>query len=366
MIKRKIKFIPWSKPKLFGLEKKLVTKAINTSWISGGKYIDLLELEFKKFLKVKHAFLVSNGTAAIHCAFLSLNLKVNDEIIVPGYGYMAAANIAKLMNIKIKFADVDRDTFCVSLDNIKKLKTKNTRVVVITHTYGNIHEVDKIKTWCSKNNIKLIEDAAEAMGSKFKKKFAGTFGDIGTFSLHATKNITTGEGGLVVTNNDKIASLIKLYRSHGVLKKRYYHIVPGHNFRITNFQAAMGLAQMKNKKKIFLKRKIIFMNYKKELDNNKFIIQKIDSKSDFVPWTQAIYFKNKKINYEKISYYLMKKGIETRNGFYSANRLPIYKVKKSKISNSDFLSKNIICLPIFYDLKIKDVKKICSYLNHII
>jgi dTDP-4-amino-4,6-dideoxygalactose transaminase len=123
---------------------------------------------------------------------------------------------------------------------------------------------------------------------------------------------------------------------------------------------------MKNKKKIFLKRKIIFKNYKKELDNNKFIIQKINSKSDFVPWTQAIYFKNKKINYERISYHLMKKGIETRNGFYSANRLPIYKVNKLKINNSDFLSRNIICLPIFYDLKKDEIKKICNYLNHMI
>jgi len=254
MIKQKKKFIPWSKPKLFGSEAKHVAQAINSTWISGGKYIDLLEREFKKFLKVKYALLVNNGTTAIHCALLSLKLKFDDEIIVPGYGYMAAANIARSMNMNIKFADVDKNTFCVSLENIKKKKTRKTKVVVITHTYGNVHEVQKIKSWCLKNNIKLIEDAAEALGSKFKNKFAGTFGDVGTFSLHATKNITTGEGGLVVTNNSKIASLLKLYRSHGVLEKRYYHIVPGHNFRITNFQAAMGLAQMKNRKKIFLKR----------------------------------------------------------------------------------------------------------------
>jgi len=360
---RKIKYIPWSQPKLFGLESQLVKKAITSSWISGGKYIDLLELKFKKFLKVKHAFLVSNGTAAIHCAFLSLNLKSGDEIIVPGYGYMAAANIGKLMNINIKFADVDRETFCVSLDYIKKLKTKKTKVVVITHTYGNLHQVQKIKIWCSKNNIRLIEDAAEALGSKFDNKFAGTFGDIGTFSLHATKNITTGEGGLVVTNSDKIASLIKLYRSHGILKKRYYHIVPGHNFRITNFQAAMGLAQMKNKKKIFLRRKIIYECYKKELNNSIFKMQKINSQVNFIPWTQAIYFKNKKNGTKKISNNLTKIGVETRNGFYSANRLPIYKVSKSRIGNSDFLSRNVICLPIFYDLKISDIKRICNCLN---
>ena len=365
MAKNKIKFIPWSKPKLFGQETQLVSRAINTSWISGGKYIDLLENEFKKFLKVKHAILVSNGTAAIHCAFLSLNLKLNDEIIVPGYGYMAAANIAKLMNIKVKFADVDKETFCISLDNIKKIKNNKTKVVLITHTYGNIQEVQKIKTWCSRNNIKLIEDAAEAMGSKFKNKFAGTFGNIGTFSLHATKNITTGEGGLIVTNNNKIASLLKLYRNHGVLKKRYYHIVPGHNFRITNFQAAMGLAQMKNKKKIFLRRKVIYEIYKKELNKDIFQMQKINTEVNFIPWTLALYSKIKKISVNKISYNLRKQGIETRTGFYSANRLKIYDILNSRIDNSDFLSKNIICLPIFYDLKKKDIMMICKTINNL-
>jgi len=367
MKKSIINKIPWSKPKIFDLEKKLVSKAINSTWISGGKYIDLLEEAFKSYFNVRYAFLVSNGTAALHCSFLSLNLKSKDEIIVPGYGYMAAANIAKLMSINVKFADVDKDTFCISLGSIIKVRTNKTKAVVVTHTYGNINEIIKIKKWCKEKKILLIEDAAEAIGSKFKKKLAGTFGDVGTFSLHATKNITTGEGGLIITNDKKIASLIKLYRSHGVLKKRYYHIVPGHNFRITNFQAAMGLAQMKNKNKIFEQRKKIYDIYKNMLDTNKFVLQKIHTDIDFIPWTLALYNKkNKLINANRIIENLKKKGVETRNGFYSANRLKIYNVEKKKISNSDFLSKNIICLPIFYDLKKNDIKKICNYLNHMI
>ena len=367
MKKNRIKKIPWSKPKIFGLEKELVSKAIDSTWISGGKYIDLLEQSFKKFFKKKYAFLVSNGTAALHCSFLSLNLKSKDEIIVPGYGYMAAPNIAKLMNLNVKFADVDKDTFCITLNAITKVKTNKTKAVVVTHTYGNIDEIIKIKKWCLENKILLIEDAAEAIGSRFKNKLAGTFGDVGTFSLHATKNITTGEGGLIITNDKKIASLVKLYRSHGVLKKRYYHTVPGHNFRITNFQAAMGLAQIKNKNKIFSKRKKIYNIYNEMLDKNKFKLQKIYSEVNYIPWTLALYCKkNNRININKIINDLKKKGIETRNGFYSANRLPIYKINKSKINNSDFLSRNIICLPIFYDLKINEIKRICNYLNYII
>ena len=208
-MKKKIpKIIPWSKPKIFGEENKLVNKAINSTWISGGEYIQKLEEQFRSFFTVKYAYLVSNGTAAIHATFLALNFKSNDEIIVPGFGYMAAANIAKLMNMKVKFADVDRDTFCVTLNNIKKLTSKKTIAVVVIHTYGNIFEIQKIKTWCKKKKIKLIEDAAEAICTRYKKKLAGTFGDVGTFSLHATKSITTGEGGLVITNNKKITSII--------------------------------------------------------------------------------------------------------------------------------------------------------------
>ena len=121
------------------------------------------------------------------------------------------------------------------------------------HTYGNINEIIKNKKFCKSKNIILIEDAAESFGSKYQKKLCGSIGDIGTFSLHATKNITTGEGGLILTNSKKIASKIKLYRSHGVTKKKYYHIVPGHNFRLTNFQAAMGMCNLEIEIEFFKK-----------------------------------------------------------------------------------------------------------------
>ena len=359
-------FIPWSKPKIFGLEKKLVVRAINTSWISGGEYIEKLENSLSNYFKTKYAFLVSNGTAALHCSLLSLELKKGDEIIVPGYGYMAAANISKLMNLKIKFADVDLNSFCVSLSNIKKQVTKKTKVVVVTHTYGNINEIYTIKKFCRSKNIIMIEDAAESFGSKYQKRLSGAIGDIGTFSLHATKNITTGEGGLILTNSKKLAVKIKLYRSHGVVKKRYYHIVPGHNFRLTNFQAGMGLAQFKNINKIYKKRKQIYNLYKLNIKNKNIVFQEIEKKVDFIPWTLAIYFKNNQNNkIEKLIKWFEKYKIETRSGFFSADRLPIYKINQKEIPNSNFLSKNIICLPIFYDLKKKEILYICEKLNNL-
>ena len=357
--------IPWSKPKLFGDEKKFMIDSIKSTWISGGKYIKKFENKFKKYVNVKYAFIVSSGTAAIHLSFLSIGLKPKDEIIIPSYGYMAAANIAKLMNLKIKFVDVDRKSYCISLKNIKKAYTKKTKAVVAINTYGNVFEISEIKSWCKKKNIKLIEDAAESLGSKYYEQHSGTFGDIGTYSLHATKNITTGEGGIVVTNEKNLADKIKLYRSHGVENVRYLHILPGHNFRITNIQASLGLAQLYKIKIITNKRKEIYNKYIKLLDKNKFNFQKIPKKTNFVPWTIAIHPKKKqKKNILEIIKILQKKGIETRNGFFSPNKIKYFKTKKKQsLKNSDHLSESIICLPFFVDLKNYEITKISKSIN---
>lgn len=354
------KFLPWANPKLFTLEKKLILKAIKSNWISGGLYIDKFEKKISQYLNIKYGYLTSNGTSAIHLAFLACNLKHGDEIIVPGFGYLAAANIANLMGLKIKFADVDKNTFCMNIETLKKQITKKTKAVVTINTYGNLHNLKELSFFLKKKKIIFIEDAAESFGSKIRNKQSGTFGDIGTFSFHATKNITTGEGGLIITDNKKIAENIKLYRSHGVKNKRYYHIVSGHNFRMTNFQAAMGYAQLSKINYIIKKRKQLYAKYLTEIKKLKtnIYIQKIDNDCNFVPWTFAIKIDNKfKFSRDKIITKLLKQNIETRNGFYSPNNLKIFK-KDNKLKNSDSLSKEIICLPLHLNMQTKDISQI--------
>jgi len=362
----KKKIIPWAKPFFFGLEKSYMLKALKSSWISGGPYVLELERLFKKKFNTKHAFAVNNGTSALHSAFLAADLKPGDEIIVPGYGYMAAANIANLMSLKVIFADVNKYTFCLDLKNLKKVISKKTKAVVTINTYGNVHDLDKIKNYLSKRKILFIEDAAESLGSKYKNKFAGTFGDIGTFSFHATKNITTGEGGMVITNNLKIAKKLSLYRSHGIKKIRYKHYVYGHNFRLTNLQAAIGVAQFKNLDKIINKRKEIYKWYLDKIDKEKFYFQKILEQTKIVPWTLALHIPNSiKLSRDKIMQGFLKKNIETRNGFYSADRLKIFDTTKS-LFNSNILSRKIICLPFFHEMTKKDVNDICKILNKLL
>lgn len=357
------KLIPWAKPYFFGQEKKYLLNAIKSTWISDGQYILKLEKIIKKKLKTNYAFAVNNGTSAIHLAFLAAGLKPGDEIIVPGYGYMAAANIAKLMNLKVRFADIDKRTFCLDLVNLKKSLTKKTKAVVTINTYGNVKDLDKIKKFLSSKKILFIEDAAESLCSKYKNKYAGTFGDMGTFSFHATKSIVTGEGGMVITNNSKLAKMLSLYRSHGVKKLRYKHYVHGHNFRLTNLQAAIGFAQFKNINKIVKKRQQIYKWYLKFINDEKICLQKFEDIKQAVPWTFAFYLNNSKYSRDEIIKKMREKKIETRNGFYSADRLKIFSANKNKLLNSNILSKKTICLPFFYEMSVKDVCKICKNIN---
>jgi perosamine synthetase len=357
--------IPWAKPKTNKKDRQHLNHAFKSNWISGGKYIYKLENLLKKKLKAKNMLVVSSGTAAIHLVYLAIGLKKGDEIIIPGYGYLAAANIAKHLNLKIIFADVDPNTFCVTESEIRKKTTSRTKAILITHTYGNMCEIDKIYSFAKKKGILLIEDAAEALFSKFKNKFAGTVGDFGIYSFQAVKTITTGEGGAVTFRERKNLNKLKLFRSHGVQNKRYFHLVPGHNFRLSNLLASIGYSQLIRIKKIIDNRKKVFSFYEKYLNKKKFKMQLITKNSFFVPWAVSIKINNafSQKKRDKIILSLKKRGIEARNGFYTPYELPIYPKKKLPISL--MLSRRIISLPLFESLSESKVKYICSVLNKV-
>jgi perosamine synthetase len=358
-----MKKIPWAQPSLNSTDKKYLIDSFNSNWISDGLYVRKLETNFAKLLKVNKILTVNNGTSAIHVVYLALGLKKGDEIIFPAYGYMAASNIALQFGIKPVFVDVDHETFCINVNNIKKKITKKTKLIVAINTYGNVCDFDELKKIKKDTGILILEDAAESLGSTFNDKQSGTFGDFGTFSLHATKIITTGEGGIVTTNNFKIYNKIKLYRNHGIDTKRYYHILPGGNFRLTNLQAAIGYSQLKRIESIKERRKEIFFLYKDFFKNNKNIqLQKFKKNVNPMIWTIAINLDSKKsINRDKIIRMMIKKNIETRNGFYSPNRLKIYnKYRSNDLKISDKISKYIICLPLYNDLSDKNVKYIAK------
>lgn len=364
------KFIPWAKPDLNSIDKKYLIKAFNSNWISGGSFVKNLEKSVSKFVNSKYAISVNNGTSAIDLIYNSIGLKPGDEIIVPGYGYMAASNLALQRGIKPIFCDVELDTFCIDPKKLEKKISKKTKIIVAINTYGNVCRMNEIKKIANKNNLYVIEDAAESFGSTLNKKQSGTFGDFGTFSFQATKTITTGEGGIVITSlNKNIYKTLTKYRNHGVDKKRYLHLLPGGNYRLTNLQAALGYSQLKRINKIKHKRKKIFEMYKSNLKSNKNInFQIFTDNVDPLVWTIGIRLNNKKkINRDKIIRQLYRLNIEARNGFYTPNKLEIYKKFYSNdLHNSDNLSNNVICLPLFNKLTEKEIIYICKKFNKII
>ena len=357
--------IPWTRPDFWGNEKNYVTKALESTWLSGGSYLDQFENEFKGILKKKYVLAVSNGTTAIHLAYLGLNIKPGDEIIIPGFCFQAAANIALHMGAKPVFAEVDKDTWCLDPQDVARRITHKTKAIVPVHTYGNSCDTDAVLQIARSNGISLMEDCAESLFSTYKGEQSGTLGLINTFSFQATKTITTGEGGLVVTDDDQLAEKMMLYRSHGMNRQKviYWHELPGHNFRLTNLQAALGVAQLEKKDLIIRERKRVYHAYLKYLSNmDGLILQKIHANVDPLIWAIALKLDTKAFSQgrDTVISQLKAAGIETRPGFYASSLLPIY--EKHSLPICEDISKNVISLPSFPTLQNEQIAFICDEL----
>lgn len=356
--------IPWAKPALWGNEKKYVADALDSLWISGGKYIEQLEDGFSGLFNKKYALAVCNGTAAIHLPYLSLGLRQGDEVIVPGFSFMAAANLALQMHLKPIFAEVDPKTWCLTAGTIENLITPNTKAVVPVHTYGNVCDMDDLVALAKAKNINIIEDCAEALFSKYNGHYCGTSGTVGCFSFQATKTLTTGEGGLVVTDDEELYRRMILYRSHGLgVRGTYGHILPGHNFRITNMQAAMGCAQFEKLEKITGERKRIHQSYRRVLERQQgFVLQHFPPSVDPVLWAFALKLDPKAFPQGRnaVIQQLKDKGIETRPGFTASSLLNIYKPHSLPVCED--LSRQVMSLPTYATLGEEEISFVCKVL----
>jgi perosamine synthetase len=341
--------------------KKYVNECLNSNWISSkGKFINLFENEFKKYTKIKYCATVSNATVGLHLALLALGIKSGDEIIVPTFTYIASVNCIKYVNAKPIFVDSDINNCQIDLIKLKKLVNKKTKAIIIPHLYGAVADLEQINKIRKQFNFYIIEDCAEALGSFYKKKHIGNFGDVSVFSFFGSKTITTGEGGMVCSNNKKIANEVIKLKGQGLKitadKPYYWHDRIGYNYRMTNICAAIGYSQIKIIDDILKKKRIIFESYKKQLcqlpinfiRDSKYVK---DSK-----WLVVIFLEKKS---KKLFQFLKKKKIETRPTFQLASKMPMYGVKK-KFPNAEELSKKGLCLPSYPDLQLKQIKYICD------
>jgi len=356
--------IPYSKPSICGKEADFVTDAIQSTWLSGGKYLGQLEKWFSDKLQSKHTLLVSNGTTALQLAYMGLGIGVGDEVIVPGFAFMAAGNLLNHIGATPVFADVDPHTWCMGVIDIEKKITDKTKAIVVIHTYGNVCDMDDIMTLANSKGIPVIEDGAEALFSRYNGKYCGTIGTIGTFSMHATKTITTGEGGFVLCDDDTVSELMSTIRSHGLPNRgSYNHVLAGHNFRMTNLQAAFGCAQVENADWVITERQRVYDTYKKLLTNQEGItLQAMTTGVDPVLWVVAI--KLDKNNFPQgrdgVVGQMNTDGIETRPGFVPSSRLGYF--KSHSVPNSEVLGETVMSLPTYPFLKDDEISLICERL----
>ena len=358
--------IPISKPFLGKEEKRAVLKVLDSGFLAQGPKVEEFEKRFAKYIGAKYAIATSSGTTALHIALLAHGIKKGDEVITSPFTFIASVNAILYCGAKPVFVDIGED-FNINPDLIKQKITRKTKVILVVHLYGYPAQMDKIMKIAKKYNLAVIEDACQAHGASIRGKKVGSFG-IGCFSFYPTKNMTTGEGGMITTNDKKIAETARLLRNHG-MKIRYYHDILGFNFRMTDIAAAIGLEQLKKLEK-FNKKRISNANYFNNNIKTKGIILPSVAKSYyhvFHQYTIRISNESSKSREEIIK-------ILSNNGIGSAiyYPLPVYGQKpyiklgyKNRFSVTEKYTKEVLSIPVHPSLTQRDLKKIVSVLNNL-
>ena len=346
-------YFPVAIPNLNGNEFKYLTDAFMSTWISSsGEYIGRFENEFSTYSDCTHGVACSNGTVAIHLALIALGIGEGDEVIVPDLTFAATINTVLHANATPVIVDVEENSWCIDPKEIEKAITPKTKAIIPVHIYGQACEMDAIMKIAKKYNLKVIEDCAEAHGAMFGGKKVGSFGDIGCFSFYGNKVITTGEGGMCVTNSPELDEKMRVLRDHGMSKtKRYWHDVIGYNYRMTNLQAAIGLAQLERIEEIHKNRKMYEENYKEILDSKNFTFQQDIENRTRITWLVSVLL-DENINREEYIKELKTKGIDGRPFFYPLSDMEIYKQYcKNETPITHKLSKIGLNLPTYESLK---------------
>lgn len=319
------RLIPVAEPSLAGNELKYVQDCVETGWISGsGKYVDAFEREFAKFCVVENAIAVSSGTAALHVALLALGIGAGDEVIVPDLTYIASANAVTYCGATPVFADVDRETWTLDPQDAERKISPRTKAIMPVHLYGHPADMNPILDLAKRHELRVIEDAAEAHGAEYKGARAGSLGDIAVFSFYGNKIITTGEGGMVVTNNDGLAKKVRLLKGQGVdPARRYWFPIVGYNYRMTNIQAAIGLAQMERIEWFVERRREVASWYDEALRESSVTTPVEAAWAKNVYWLYSVLLP-KTHDRDRLLTQLSEKGIETRPFFYPMHDMPPY------------------------------------------
>lgn len=325
-----MKRISVAEPKLAGNERKYVLDCLDTNWISSnGKYIGAFEEAFASFCGVKHAVAANNGTTALHLALVALGLEPGDEVIIPTVTYIATANAVRYCGATPVLVDVCVDTMNIDPKAIEAKITPRTKGIIPVHLYGHPADMTPISAIARKHGLWVLEDAAEAHGAEVDGKRVGGLGECATFSFFGNKIVTTGEGGMVTTDDDELATKLRLYRGQGVdPTRRYWFPVIGYNYRMTNIQAAIGLAQMETIEAALEDRKALAKMYDEALAPLKdlLVLPETQAGMRHVYWMYTVFLRQgDEARRNAVMQALDEAGVETRPVFYPMHVLPPYK-----------------------------------------
>ena len=357
----KIKF-PAYEPWISNDDQKIVSKALTQSMLTLGPQLEKFENDFCKYTKAKYAIAVSNCTAALHLSLKAIGIKNDDEVIIPDLTFVADANAVLACNAKPVITDINKNNFFLSISSIKKNITKKTRAIIPVHIYGQVCNIEEISDVARDNNLKIIEDCAHAVGTFHDSKHVGNIGNAGCFSFYPTKNITTAEGGMIITNSKKIAEKIRQLRNHGMtksLKSRYSSgypwifdvIEPGYNYRMDEIRAALGISQLKRIKKINQLRKNAALYYHKKLQNIPGINlpDMVNDKTHSYHLYTIRVTKPFKLSRNQLFKKLKDNGIRTTVYWMPIHEYTAFRkfAKKSNIINTTKIYDEILSLPLF-------------------
>ncbi len=356
------RMIPIYSPWITELEEQYAIDAIKSRWIGSqnGKYIADFEKEFAEYIGVKHCITTNNGTAACHLTLDALGIGDGDEVIVPALTFVATINAVSYTRAKPIIVDVDEKTWNIDCHKLESALTSRTKAIFCVHLYGNPCDIGFLRTFCDKHNLYFIEDACEAISSTWDNKKLGSFGDVSAFSFYANKIITSGEGGAVVTNNNKWRDVATSLRGQGQSFERYFHDIIGYNYRLNNISAAIVLAQLRRIKEILKEKTRVYETYRSELSNNQNIKwqQLMSNKAYSCNWIVNVLVEDR----DKVFKAFKEADIDYRPIFYPLCDLPPYKNQKNMPIARD-IHEHGVSLSSYPTLKDEQIKMICKIIG---